>query len=575
MNSQKQLELRSLIPLLLLGMLVEGCGRKQAFDMGDELGPAILGGDGATRTQSVARTTTQTFSRPKTSRTLFNIVPVTQIIPATSGIPGWLNSDLPFTGAPVVIGQAVTDGQTPFQFDFDFPQNNYQFIEAHLVIDTARDNSDTEGIFLDGIFSGKPPTNMVNNASSKITDKIFIGSGAATENGYYISWALSHYKIATRNSFDLLLSDLTTGTSKSAIDILSDGVVPVVTGDDSPVYQAYLVIKGRTISSADLSCVNSNTYTFTNQYLHNDGNTVGQSAFSGSIAKPIESWTPAIGTYAATEFNYDSALPKVDVANITISNARLLMKLKRGASGQSAIVINGIGVAGTGFNKSAATAVVESWNDSGTATWDALVSTVPAGGAATDVSLDLNAMLGADVVRDLLAQGKLNVSVAGNVVVYASALTSTRTFGVAVNGPELKLDGTYYTQVCEVPNDPSSPLTQNGIVVSDDEGGEETTTETILEDDGEGPTLTSVSASEITANAATILWLTDEASTTQVRYGIGGLTQSTAEDSSLSTYHEVRLTGLSPYKYYNFQVVSKDRYGNESTSEVTVFVTLR
>jgi hypothetical protein len=216
-------------------ILSAACGQKQDFEYGDELDPATLGGTGATQTEGTASTSYQQTTKPGRK---FNIVPVTQIVSATSSIPGWTQSDLPFTGAPVNIGQAVADGQTPFFFDFDFPANNYQFLEAHLVIDTARDASDTEAIFVDGIFSGRPPLTMVNSASPKITDSIYYGSSAPTPNTYFIDWSLSHYKQATRNSFDLLVSDLAKGTEHTDLSLLKDGQLPVATGDDSPVYQA-------------------------------------------------------------------------------------------------------------------------------------------------------------------------------------------------------------------------------------------------------------------------------------------------------------------------------------------------
>ncbi len=549
-----------------------GCGIKRDYEKGQELEPAVLGGNGASRTQTT--TQTQTKPRPQKPKPSYNIVPVTQIIEATSGISGWLQADLPFTGAPVNIGQLVTDGQTPFQFDFPYPQNNYQFIEAHLVIDTQRDNSDTEGIFVDGVFSGRPPLNNVS-ASAKITDKIYMGNNdGSTVNSYFIDWSVAHYKIATRNTFDLLLSDLLTGTTKTSIDVLKDNQLNVVTGDDSPVFQAYLVIRGRTISGSTLSCVNSDTFTFTNQYLHNDGNTVGQSAFSGSVTNAYTSYRAAIGTYAATEFYYDPALPKVDVANINVTTADLLLKVKRSNTGAAAIVINGIGISQTGFDRSMATSAVETWDDGATAAWESFLATIPTNQTATTATLNLINLLGATKVRDLLAQGKVNISLAGNIIADSTKVTSARGLGSPADGPELRLNGTYFTEVCTVPDDPTSPLTQDGIV--DNGGGGDTGgTDTIVTNDGIGPEISSLQATEITSTSATILWLTDEPSTAKVKYGIGGLTTETPKDTNLTTYHQVHLTNLMPYKYYNFQIVTEDKFGNETTSDIIVFVTLR
>lgn len=552
--------------LAVLMALVDGCGKKKPFDRGEELSPAVLGGSGGSRTQTTQTTSTKTG----TNKTLYNIVNVTQIVEATSGIAEWNVADLPFTGPVVAIGQSVLDTQTPFQFAYSYPQNNYQFVEAHLVIETSKDTSDTEAIFVDGVLSGRPPAGAVNTASPHITDKVYFGSGAATLNTYYIDWSLGHYQPNTRNSFDLNVSDLLAATTKTAIETLSDGKLNVATADDSPIFQAYLVIRGRTISSSSLSCVTSNTYTFKNDYLHNDGNTLGQNAVTGNVQSAYTTWNVA-GTYDGTQFYYDSVLPKVETENTTITSAKLAMTAKRQATGKAAVIINGVGISQTGFDRSVATDAVESWEDAATPAFDTFMTGVLT--TNSTVSLDLVTLLGAERVRELLAQGKLNITLAGNL--YASATnkpTTDRAVGVQVSGPRLQIEGTYFTEVCTVPNDPTSPLTQDGLVETNEE---EVDDETVVTNDGAGPEMTSVQAVEITSTKATIIWMTDEPSTSQVRYGVGSLTSETPEDTKRTTYHQVELTGLSPYKYYNFQVVSKDKFGNETMSEIDVFVTLR
>lgn len=584
----------ALIRGLAVVALGSGCGQEKAFDRGEELAPAVLGGGGGGRVQSGSQVSTQpttTVKRYGICKTLkplplptYNIVPVTQIVEANSGIPGWSQSDLPFTGAPVSLGMAVADGQTPFSFSFDYPANNFQLSKARLVMDTARDNSDTEGIFVEGIFTGRPPTNMVNLSSPKLETSAYFGSGASSINTYYIDFSLSHYKRATRNTFDLEVSKLLLPTAKTEAAVLADGEFNVVAGDDSPVYQAYLVIKGLTATSGSLTCSNSSTYTFTNVYLHNDGNTVGEAAFTGTVGTPSTSF-PSPGTYPSLEFNYDAPLPQVDTANISITNAKLAVTAKRVGASPAAIVINGIGVSETGFDRSTASAAVERWDDTATAAFESFVSGVSTNVNGAAAELDLLSLFDATTVRGLLAQGKLNVSVAGRLYVYGQAATSTRGFGVAVAGPELKLDGTYFTQLCQIPNNPDSPLTQSGVIAIEPEYEEvEETCEigsstsggtTTVLNDGAGPVIGSLQALEITSTAATIVWSTDEASTTEVRYGIGNTNTSSGEVSSPTTFHQVRLTGLIPYKFYSFQVISVDTYGNASTSDVNIFTTLR
>ncbi len=73
-----------------------------------------------------------------------------------------------------------------------------------------------------------------------------------------------------------------------------------------------------------------------------------------------------------------------------------------------------------------------------------------------------------------------------------------------------------------------------------------------------------------------VSWDTDEPSTTQVEYAQGtGTTysQTTQEDTSLTTNHVVTITGLSPSKIYHLRAVSKDKAANISQSPDTVTIT--
>jgi len=80
------------------------------------------------------------------------------------------------------------------------------------------------------------------------------------------------------------------------------------------------------------------------------------------------------------------------------------------------------------------------------------------------------------------------------------------------------------------------------------------------------PSISSVSSSNITTGGATITWLTDEAGTSQVRYGpTSSYSSQTEETSSYTTNHSVTLSGLASNTTYNYTVVSKDSSGNTST----------
>jgi hypothetical protein len=412
---------------------------------------------------------------------------------------------------------------------------------------------------------------MVNTTSPKITDAIYYGSSASTPNTYFIDWSLAHYKQAKRNSFDLLLSDLVEGTDHTDLSLLKDGFLPVATGDDSPVYQAYLVIKGRTISSASLDCVTSQDFSFINTFLHNDGNSTGVAPFSGTMGTPTTTATPA--AVDAVEFYYDASLPQVKTEEVALSKASVAMSVKRSAGGKAALVVNGRAVAETGFDRTLASTAVEVWDEAAVTAWETFLATVPQTSVSTAVTLDLYTIFGATVMRDLVGQGKLNIALAGNLGVVSSGASSGRGFGTPISGPELAIEGTYHTEVCTVPDDPTSPLGENGLAA--DASEPETVDEEVVLNDGAAPLINSVQTSQITSNSATIVWLTDEPSTSKVMYGISSPDTSTDTDTTLSTFHQIVLKNLTAYKYYKFQVVSADRFGNESSSEIEVFVTQR
>jgi glucose/arabinose dehydrogenase/mono/diheme cytochrome c family protein len=81
------------------------------------------------------------------------------------------------------------------------------------------------------------------------------------------------------------------------------------------------------------------------------------------------------------------------------------------------------------------------------------------------------------------------------------------------------------------------------------------------------PVISSVSASNITTNAATINWTTDEASDSQVEYGLdAGYGATSTLDASLVTSHRVTLSNLQANTTYHYRVKSKDAAGNLAVS---------
>ncbi len=529
---------------------VSGCGRAIPLDTGGILGDAVVG-DGGTRTDG---------------SDLGAIYPVTTVVQVTAGptITGFTPpGDLPFPDPAIGFNDFTLNRQVPFSFNFSFPPNNYQLYAAHLVIDTNRDASDTEGIFVDGVLTGRPPS--VNASCPKTTNHHYLGNSFANPvNNYYMQFSLEHYLQNVRNTFDLDISELLKPTTKTIYNVLSDGFLPVVTADDSPVYQAFLVLDGYTISKTALTCSTLGPYTYENVYVHNDGNSISTPAFTGTVESPITSVSSGVSGFKSIEFYFDPKLPRVPIGDITLASGSVSLQVTRNGLG-AGIVVNGVGVSDATFDRTQASAVVESWDDSTTAVnyWNSLLATIPIDLTPTTITLNLRSMFGETKLKTLLAQGKLNIALAGGFRrVTASAATSTRTYGTAVTGPNLTLNGTYVNKPCTIPSDASSPLTGGGVTPT-------------LPGDTTSPQIISAQATEITNTTASVVWLTDEGADTQLAYGVANTDTLTTLDSTQTTFHKVSLTGLLPYKYYYYKIRTKDGNGNLTESGVKVFRTLR
>jgi hypothetical protein len=89
------------------------------------------------------------------------------------------------------------------------------------------------------------------------------------------------------------------------------------------------------------------------------------------------------------------------------------------------------------------------------------------------------------------------------------------------------------------------------------------------------PVVSGVTATAISANSATIVWNTDQASSSLVQYGTTTAYGSTsAQNSSLTASHSVTITGLTAGTLYDFAVVSANAAGKSTTSGNFTFTTL-
>lgn len=88
------------------------------------------------------------------------------------------------------------------------------------------------------------------------------------------------------------------------------------------------------------------------------------------------------------------------------------------------------------------------------------------------------------------------------------------------------------------------------------------------------PTISSVTSSNLTSSSARITWTTNEASDSQVEYGLTTTYGTTTTlNSSQVTSHTVDLVGLSSSSTYHYRVKSKDASNNLSMSSDATFAT--
>ncbi|MDD5688212.1 MAG: FG-GAP-like repeat-containing protein [Elusimicrobia bacterium] len=126
-----------------------------------------------------------------------------------------------------------------------------------------------------------------------------------------------------------------------------------------------------------------------------------------------------------------------------------------------------------------------------------------------------------------------------------------------------------------------SGLTENTLyhyrIVSTDMNGNPTTTGdysfTTTANDTKAPVISNVVAG-VSQNTAVITWNTDEASDSQVAYGLTtSLGSTTTLDTAKYMLHSVTITGLQKGKIYYYKVYSKDATGNLATSSQYSFKT--
>ncbi len=87
------------------------------------------------------------------------------------------------------------------------------------------------------------------------------------------------------------------------------------------------------------------------------------------------------------------------------------------------------------------------------------------------------------------------------------------------------------------------------------------------------PQISELVVTDITATSVRIVWKTNEAATSEVKYGTTDQYTGIAGNLELAKFHSVTLEGLTPNQNYHFIVISRDLVGNVSQTADNVFKT--
>jgi large repetitive protein len=200
-----------------------------------------------------------------------------------------------------------------------------------------------------------------------------------------------------------------------------------------------------------------------------------------------------------------------------------------------------------------------------------------------------NLVVSGDITFSTLDGAAPSVSIttpAGGAIVSASIpVTAGASDNVGVVGVQMRLDGALlgaevmtspYTMSWNTTTSASGSHTLTAI--ARDTAGNQTTSAAVIvtvSNDSTPPVISAVTVSSITATAATIGWTTDEASDSQVDFGLTTAYGSTsALNATPVTAHTVSLSGLNGGTLYHARVRSRDAAGNLAVSGDVTFTTL-
>ena len=205
-----------------------------------------------------------------------------------------------------------------------------------------------------------------------------------------------------------------------------------------------------------------------------------------------------------------------------------------------------------------------------------------AGNLATSGDFTFTTLASADTTPPTVS---ITSPVSGSAVSATITVAASASDNVAVVGVQFKLDGNNLgaeDAVAPYSISWNTTTATNGshllTAVARDAAGNSTTSTALtvtVNNDITAPAISLVSSSNISSSGSTITWTTNEASDSQVEYGLTtAYGSASALNTSPVTSHSQALSGLAANTLYHYRVKSRDAAGNLATSGDFTFTTL-
>lgn len=144
-------------------------------------------------------------------------------------------------------------------------------------------------------------------------------------------------------------------------------------------------------------------------------------------------------------------------------------------------------------------------------------------------------------------------------------------FQITLNESKSKIDGDWFETRAGKWRTHISGITTTPLTLAPPNGG--CVAYFTVRKDSAPPVISNIKFSDITANAVTIAWTTNESATAEIQYGANNTFQKTLRDSNYVTTHQFTLSNLTPKTQYRVRVKGRDVLNNLGVARDTSFTT--